>query len=245
LAACALFVSVMGRRGDLPSTSAAHPKPQVSLPILRPHRLAFSHPPAHAAPGITPSPGNAPQRRTHHAAERATCCARTQPSTNTHVLSGATLSSAGPTAFAGADAARTWQQLWDQAQSTLNNADVAERSLASTSSPVTSHVLRVGQLDAELQVAHMTCHRSMHTSSLHTSPFHAHIIVIARFICACLLWVATFGFGGGVRARVLVRVRDKACMYRLYCTREGVECRMGSMQTTFRHLVCVWGLTRF
>ena len=41
----------------------------------------------------------------------------------------------------------SWQQLWDQAQSTLSNA---ERSLASTSSPVTSRVLRVGQLDAEL-----------------------------------------------------------------------------------------------
>ena len=41
----------------------------------------------------------------------------------------------------------SWQQLWDDAQSTLSNA---ERSLASTSSPVASRILRVGQLDAEL-----------------------------------------------------------------------------------------------
>lgn len=41
----------------------------------------------------------------------------------------------------------SWQRQWDDAQLTLNNA---ERSLASTSSPVTSHILRVGQLDAEL-----------------------------------------------------------------------------------------------
>ena len=41
----------------------------------------------------------------------------------------------------------SWQQLWDQAQSTLSNA---ERSLASTASPVASRILRVGQLDAEL-----------------------------------------------------------------------------------------------
>jgi hypothetical protein len=41
----------------------------------------------------------------------------------------------------------SWQQLWDHAQSTLSNA---EQSLASTSSPVASRILRVGQLDAEL-----------------------------------------------------------------------------------------------
>lgn len=41
----------------------------------------------------------------------------------------------------------SWQQQWDDAQSTLTNA---ERSLASTSSPVASGILRVGQLDAEL-----------------------------------------------------------------------------------------------
>ncbi len=41
----------------------------------------------------------------------------------------------------------SWQQLWDDAQSTLSNA---ERSLASTTSPVASRILRVGQLDAEL-----------------------------------------------------------------------------------------------
>jgi hypothetical protein len=41
----------------------------------------------------------------------------------------------------------SWQQLWDQAQSTLSNA---ERSLTSTTSPVASRILRVGQLDAEL-----------------------------------------------------------------------------------------------
>lgn len=41
----------------------------------------------------------------------------------------------------------SWQQLWDEAQSTLSNA---ERSLASTTSPVASRILRVGQLDAEL-----------------------------------------------------------------------------------------------
>ena len=42
---------------------------------------------------------------------------------------------------------RSWQQLWDQAQATLNNA---ERSLASTPAPAASRILRVGQLDAEL-----------------------------------------------------------------------------------------------
>jgi peroxin-2 len=41
----------------------------------------------------------------------------------------------------------SWQQLWDQAQPTLNNA---ERSLASTPAPAASRILRVGQLDAEL-----------------------------------------------------------------------------------------------
>ena len=41
----------------------------------------------------------------------------------------------------------SWQQLWDDAQSTLSNA---ERSLANTTSPVASGILRVGQLDAEL-----------------------------------------------------------------------------------------------
>ncbi|SRR5229473_4593623 len=41
----------------------------------------------------------------------------------------------------------SWQQLWDDAQPTLSNA---EQSLASTTSPVASRVLRVGQLDAEL-----------------------------------------------------------------------------------------------
>ena len=41
----------------------------------------------------------------------------------------------------------SWQQLWDQAQPTLSNA---ERSLANTSAPVASRILRVGQLDAEL-----------------------------------------------------------------------------------------------
>ena len=40
-----------------------------------------------------------------------------------------------------------WQRRWDDAQSTLINA---ERSLASTTSPVASSILRVGQLDAEL-----------------------------------------------------------------------------------------------
>ena len=41
----------------------------------------------------------------------------------------------------------SWQQLWDQAQPTLSNA---ERSLANTSATATSRILRVGQLDAEL-----------------------------------------------------------------------------------------------
>jgi peroxin-2 len=41
----------------------------------------------------------------------------------------------------------SWQQLWDQAQPTLNNA---ERSLTSTPAPAASRILRVGQLDAEL-----------------------------------------------------------------------------------------------
>jgi peroxin-2 len=41
----------------------------------------------------------------------------------------------------------SWQQLWDEAQPTLRNA---ERSLASTSTPVASRIIRVGQLDAEL-----------------------------------------------------------------------------------------------
>lgn len=41
----------------------------------------------------------------------------------------------------------SWQQLWDEAQPTLTNA---ERSLASTPSPVASRILRVGQLDTEL-----------------------------------------------------------------------------------------------
>jgi peroxin-2 len=41
----------------------------------------------------------------------------------------------------------SWQQLWDEAQPTLRNA---ERSLASTPTPVASRILRVGQLDAEL-----------------------------------------------------------------------------------------------
>jgi hypothetical protein len=41
----------------------------------------------------------------------------------------------------------SWQQLWEQAQPTLNNA---ERSLTSTTSPIASRILRVGQLDAEL-----------------------------------------------------------------------------------------------
>ena len=41
----------------------------------------------------------------------------------------------------------SWQWQWDEAQSTLRNA---ERSLASTTSPIASHILRVGQLDAEL-----------------------------------------------------------------------------------------------
>ncbi|KAI0268378.1 Pex12 amino terminal region-domain-containing protein [Gloeopeniophorella convolvens] len=40
----------------------------------------------------------------------------------------------------------SWQQLWEQAQPTLDNA---ERSLAQTTPP-TSRILRVGQLDAEL-----------------------------------------------------------------------------------------------
>ena len=41
----------------------------------------------------------------------------------------------------------SWQRQWDDAQSTLS---IAERSLASTTSPVASRILRVGQLDAEL-----------------------------------------------------------------------------------------------
>jgi hypothetical protein len=41
----------------------------------------------------------------------------------------------------------SWQRQWDDAQSALSNA---ERSLASTASPVASRILRVGQLDAEL-----------------------------------------------------------------------------------------------
>ena len=41
----------------------------------------------------------------------------------------------------------SWQQLWDRAQPTLSNA---ERSLANTSAPAASRILRVGQLDAEL-----------------------------------------------------------------------------------------------
>ena len=41
----------------------------------------------------------------------------------------------------------SWQGQWDDAQSTLS---IAERSLASTTSPVASRILRVGQLDAEL-----------------------------------------------------------------------------------------------
>src|SRR5258708_19469086 len=42
---------------------------------------------------------------------------------------------------------KSWEQVWDDAQPTLSNA---EQSLASTTSPVASRVLRVGQLDAEL-----------------------------------------------------------------------------------------------
>jgi len=41
----------------------------------------------------------------------------------------------------------SWQQLWEQTQSTLSNA---ERSLASTTLPAASRILRVGLLDAEL-----------------------------------------------------------------------------------------------
>jgi len=41
----------------------------------------------------------------------------------------------------------SWQQLWEQTQPTLRNA---ERSLASTTSPAASRILRVGLLDAEL-----------------------------------------------------------------------------------------------
>ena len=41
----------------------------------------------------------------------------------------------------------SWQRRWDDAQSTLI---LAERSLASMTSPVASSILRVGQLDAEL-----------------------------------------------------------------------------------------------
>ncbi|KAH9966060.1 Pex12 amino terminal region-domain-containing protein [Russula dissimulans] len=41
----------------------------------------------------------------------------------------------------------SWQQLWEQTRPTLSNA---ERSLASTTSPVASRILRVGLLDAEL-----------------------------------------------------------------------------------------------
>ena len=41
----------------------------------------------------------------------------------------------------------SWQRQWDDVQSTLINA---ERTLASSTSPVASGILRVGQLDAEL-----------------------------------------------------------------------------------------------